>query len=141
MRILILCTGNTCRSQMAHGFMKSFDSRLQVYSAGVNPARHVQPETVRVMAEKGIDISDHVPQHVDDYLDMNFDYVITVCDHANETCPFFPGKVRHRLHFPFEDPFSAFGGMDAVIRKYRRIRDEIEITFRKLYEKKIREKL
>lgn len=141
MNILILCTGNTCRSQMAHGFMKSFDSRLKVYSAGVNPSRYVQPETIEVMAEKGIDLSSHTPHHVDDYVHTNFDYVITVCDHADATCPTFLGDVKHRMHMPFPDPFSVSGGRDMVYRKYRQIRDDIEKAFRELYKTQIREQL
>ncbi|RPI00737.1 MAG: arsenate reductase ArsC, partial [Calditrichaeota bacterium] len=97
MKILILCTGNSCRSQMAEGWLKSFDDRLQVFSAGTAPAARVHPKAVQVMAEVGIDLSRNHPKSVDQFLSVNFDYVITVCDHANETCPLFLGSVKHRL--------------------------------------------
>ncbi len=138
MRILILCTGNSCRSQMAHGFMKHFDDRPEVYSAGVSPASRVSPHSVEVMAEKGIDISDHVPEDVRDYTDRSFDYVITVCDLANETCPYFSGEVKKRLHFSFPDPYNTPGGREAVMKAYRKVRDDIETTFYQLYTEKIK---
>lgn len=141
MRILILCTGNSCRSQMAHGFMQSFDPRLEVFSAGISPAYRVAPEAVEVMAEKGIDISGHKPHDVREYLDESFDYVITVCDHARESCPFFSGDVKKRLHFPFPDPYHARGGHEAVMRVYREVRDAIEKKFNNLYEFEIKAKL
>jgi len=109
MRILILCTGNSCRSQMAEGFLKSFDSSLEVYSAGTHPATKPNPYAVEVMAEKGIDISANQPKSVDLFVDQPFDYVITVCDGAKEVCPVFTGKVEHRLHIGFEDPADATG--------------------------------
>ena len=96
MNILILCTGNSCRSQMAHGFLQSFDKKLNVYSAGTHPANQVNPTAVKVMLEAGIDISQHIPTLVDRYLSEEWDYVITVCDNAHETCPAFIGKVKHR---------------------------------------------
>ncbi|MDZ7797770.1 MAG: arsenate reductase ArsC [Candidatus Marinimicrobia bacterium] len=137
MRILILCTGNSCRSQMAHGFMKHFDKRLEVFSAGVSPLHGSLPHSVEVMAEKGIDISDHVPEDVRDYTDRSFDYVITVCDLANEVCPHFSGKVKHRLHFSFPDPYRTPGGHEAVMKAYRKVRDNIETTFYQLYRKEM----
>ena len=102
MKILILCTGNSCRSQMAHGFLQSFDKRLQVFSAGTEPATRINPTAKKVMMEAGVDISHHTPKNVGQYLNEEWDYVITVCDDANETCPVFPGKVRHRLHIGFD---------------------------------------
>ncbi|MDD3095734.1 MAG: arsenate reductase ArsC [Candidatus Neomarinimicrobiota bacterium] len=141
MKILILCTGNSCRSQMAHGFMKNFDARLEVYSAGVAPGYRVAPEAVQVMAEKGIDISKHHPHDVREYLEESFDYVITVCDHARESCPFFSGEVKHRLHYPFPDPYHAPGGPEAVMLVYREVRDAIEKKFNDLYEYEIKGKL
>ena len=133
MKVLILCTGNSCRSQMAEGFMKNIDSTLMVYSAGTEPAKNVNRLAIRVMAEKGIDISTHYPKLVDEFINQSFDYVITVCDNANETCPMFIGKVKHRLHIGFEDPSDAVGTDDEVIGEYRRIRDEIELKFKELY--------
>ena len=133
MRILILCTGNSCRSQMAEGFLKSFDSRLQVSSAGTHPAATVHPIAVRVMGEAGIDLSTHQPRNVDQLLSASFDYVITVCDHAKETCPLFTGRVRHRLHLGFEDPADASGAPEIVLAVFRRVRDDIRRDFSKLY--------
>lgn len=138
MKILILCTGNSCRSQMAHGFLQSFDSRLEVFSAGTIPARAVNPKAVEVMAEKGIDISNNTPKSVDDYLNDKWDYVITVCDEANEACPFFPGIVKHRLHMGFLDPSNATGSEEFIMSEFRRIRDLIEKEFRDFYEKNLK---
>ena len=138
MRILILCTGNSCRSQMAEGFLKSFDSRLEVYSAGTNPARLANPNAVAAMNEVGIDISHNKPKSVDLFLHDSFDYVITVCDNANETCPFFTGKVRKRLHMGFEDPADTVGTIEEVMPVYRRVRDEIKEAFRAFYTEQIK---
>jgi len=138
MKILILCTGNSCRSQMAEEFMKSFDKTIEVYSAGTKPARTVNPLAIRAMAEKGIDISSHHPKMVDEFIDKSFDYVITVCDNAKETCPLFTGEVKHRLHIGFEDPSDAIGTEEEVINKYREIRNEIETKFKELYNTKIK---
>lgn len=133
MRILILCTGNSCRSQMAEGFLKSFDAALEVYSAGTNPSTRVHPKAVQVMNEIGIDLSKNTPKQVDQFIEKQFDYVITVCDHARETCPVFPGKVEHRLHIGFDDPAEATGSEDEVLNIFRRVRDEIESEFTKFY--------
>ena len=133
MKILILCTGNSCRSQMAHGFLESFDSNLKVCSAGTEPAAQVNPKAIQVMRESGIDISSHTPHLVDQYLNEEWDYVITVCDNANETCPIFAGKVKYRLHMGFEDPSHAKGTEDFIISEFRRVRDEIKNTFYKFY--------
>ncbi|RMH64806.1 MAG: arsenate reductase ArsC [Calditrichaeota bacterium] len=129
-RILILCTGNSCRSQMAEGFLKSFDPSLEVYSAGTRPSDQVHPKAVQVMREAGVDISDGRPKDVEQFLDQSFDYVITVCDNARETCPFFAGEVRHRLHIGFEDPAEATGSEEEVLAVFRRIRDEIKRDFK-----------
>lgn len=118
---------------MAEGFLKSYDSTLQVASAGTNPARQVHPFAIRVMKEVGIDISSNGPKHVDQFLNKAFDYVITVCDNANETCPAFAGKVRHRLHMGFDDPAEAAGTEDQVLSEFRRIRDKIKISFHRFY--------
>ena len=137
MKILILCTGNSCRSQMAQGFLQSFDPEIEVYSAGTEPAQQVQPKAVQVMKEKGIDLRDHTPKQVAQYLDQEFDYVITVCDHANETCPVFTGKVKNRLHMGFEDPSEARGSEEYVWSEFRRVRDQIEEVFQKFYQQNI----
>jgi len=141
MKILILCTGNSCRSQMAHGFLESFDKRLQVFSAGTVPASKVNPTAVTVMKKAGIDISKHKPVHVDQYLNEDWDYVITVCDDANEACPVFPGKVRNRLHMGFEDPSAVKGNYTEVINEFYRIRNDIRDEFYSLYETELRKKL
>jgi arsenate reductase len=132
-RILILCTGNSCRSQMAEGFFKSFDNELIVYSAGTNPGKSVHPKAIQVMEEAGIDISKNKPINVDRFIKDSFDYVITVCDNAKETCPFFSGVVKNRLHIGFDDPAEAKGTEEEVINKFRIIRDEIKSEFYKFY--------
>lgn len=133
MKILILCTGNSCRSQMAQGFLKSFDNKIEVESAGTQPASKVNPNAVKVMGEAGIDISKNSPKSVDEFLNGEWDYVITVCDDAKETCPVFLGKVKHRMHFGFEDPFNASGSDEFIMSEFRRIRDEIKTTFFRFY--------
>jgi arsenate reductase len=133
MKILILCTGNSCRSQMAEGFLESFDSRMYVFSAGTHPAPHANPNAVAVMKEVGIDISQNEPQSVDLYLADSFDYVITVCDDARESCPYFSGNVRHRMHIGFEDPAKAQGTAEEILGVYRKIRDQIREEFLKFY--------
>jgi len=133
MRILILCTGNSCRSQMAEGFLQSFDSKVEVYSAGTEPADEVHPLAVQVMREEDIDLSHHRPKLVDRFLEQEFDYVITVCDHANETCPMFTGSVKQRLHMGFEDPAAAKGTETEILEQFRRIRDEIRDSFHEFY--------
>jgi arsenate reductase len=133
MKILILCTGNSCRSQMAHGFLKSFDPRLEVFSAGTEASGKLNPNAVEVMKEIGIDISHHTSDPVDMYLNEDWDYVITVCGGANENCPFFPGKVKHRLHMGYDDPSHAIGTPEFVQSEYYRVRDEIKSGFWKFY--------
>lgn len=128
-RILILCTGNSCRSQMAEGFLKSFDKQLTVESAGTEPATQVNPNAVKVMAEVGIDISKNKPKLVDQFINQEWDYVITVCDNAKEACPAFMGKVKHRLHIGFEDPAEAKGTPEEVMAVFRKVRDEIKDRF------------
>ena len=141
MKILILCTGNSCRSQMAHGFLKSFNNNLHVASAGTEPADAVNSGAVTVMQEKKIDISGHKPTMVDEYLSDEWDYVITVCDDANETCPAFLGKVKNRLHMGFEDPSKATGTDEFIWSEYRRVRNEIEEAFYKLYTEELKPQL
>lgn len=132
-RILILCTGNSCRSQMAEGFLKSFDPSLEVYSAGTKPAAAVHPFAIQVMNEIGIDLSSYKTKPVDQYLSQPFDYVITVCNLAKETCPVFTGKVSHQLHLGFNDPAEATGTEEEVLTEFRRVRDEIKVQFQKFY--------
>ncbi len=133
MKILILCTGNSCRSQMAHGFLQSFDPKLEVFSAGTKPAEKVNPVAVKVMRGKGIDISGHTPHDVKEYLNEPWDYVITVCGGANESCPSFVGNVKHRIHIGFDDPSDAVGSEEFVMAEFRRVRDEIKTRFEQFY--------
>ncbi len=137
-RILILCTGNSCRSQMAEGFLKSFDKNLEVFSAGTKPSDKVNPKAIQVMKEIGMDISSGVPEDVDKYLQQPFDYVLTVCDDAKETCPVFIGKVKHQLHIGFEDPADATGTEEEILAVFRRVRDEIKRDFFEFYLKELK---
>ena len=141
MKILILCTGNSCRSQMAQGFLQSFDKNIEVHSAGTEPAKQVNQTAVKVMQEVDIDISQHKPKLVDTYLKDEWDYVITVCDNAKETCPVFFGKVKHRLHMGFEDPSHATGTNEYILSEFRRVRDEINKSFYTLYTTQIKSQL
>jgi Protein-tyrosine-phosphatase len=138
MRILILCTGNSCRSQMAHGFLQSFDSDLEVFSAGTFPAERINEMAETVMKESGIDLSSHTPESVSKYLNQKWDYVITVCGDANETCPVFTGDVKHRLHIGFDDPSKAIGTKDFIEKEFHRIRDDIKDRFYDLYSNMIK---
>ena len=137
MKILILCTGNSCRSQIVEGYLKSFDKNLEVYSAGTKPVDEVNPNSIKVMKEVGIDISSQYPQNVDEFIDKSFDYVITVCDNAKEICPVFNGKVKQKLHIPFEDPADATGTEEEVLAVYRKVRDDINERFREFYGRRI----
>jgi len=126
---------------MAQGFLQSFDRRLEVFSAGTDPASRINPTAVDVMKKAGIDISHHVPEHLDEYIKMSWDYVITVCDNANETCPVFPGKVKHRLHMGFDDPSLARGSYTEIINEFYRVRNEIRDEFYRLYETELIKKI
>jgi len=125
--ILFLCTGNSCRSQMAEGWARALKgAEIEAHSAGLE-THGLNPNAVRVMAEAGVDISGHESQKLDEFMDTDFDYVITVCDHAHETCPIFPGKAK-LLHVGFDDPprLAANAGSQAeALDHYRRVRDEI----------------
>ena len=114
--------------------MKSFDAELEVYSAGTNPSSQVNPIAIKVMEEIGIDISKGKPKNVDSYLNQSFDYVITVCDNAKETCPMFLGDVKEQLHIGFEDPADAVGTEEEVLAEFSRIRDEIREDFYAFYQ-------
>jgi arsenate reductase (thioredoxin) len=141
MKILILCTGNSCRSQMAHGFLQSFDPNLTVCSAGTEASGKLNPKAVEVMKEAGINISHHTSDQVDKYLAEEWDYVITVCGGANESCPAFLGKVKHRLHIGFDDPSHAAGTPEFIESEYYRVRDEIKEGFWKFYNNEIKTQL
>ncbi len=123
-RVLILCTGNSCRSQMAEGWLRHLaGDRFEVYSAGTHPTG-LNPRAVKVMTELGIDISEQRSKSVDEFVEQAFDYVITVCDAARETCPVFPNAKTH-LHWSFEDPAVARGSEEQILSVFRRVRDEI----------------
>lgn len=132
-KILILCTGNSCRSQMAEGILKSLDPELEVYSAGTNPASQVNPKAVQVMKEIGLDISKNYPKSVEQFINDSFDYVITMCDNAKETCPVFIGKVGKQIHIGFEDPAEANGTEEEILSVFRKVRDNIRDEFVKFY--------
>lgn len=137
MRILVLCTGNSCRSQMAHGFLESFDNNLFVRSAGTEASGKLNQKAVKAMKEAGIDISHHTSDSVDKYINDEWDYVITVCGGANESCPAFLGKVKNRIHIGFDDPSDAIGDDDFVWSEYIRVRDEIRSSFTDFYNESI----
>ena len=128
-RVLILCTGNSARSQMAEGLVgRMAGDRFEVLSAGVEPS-YVRPQAIEVMREIGIDISKHRSKSVDEFDGEKFDYVITVCDNARQRCPVFPGKTE-RIHWSFDDPAKAEGDEKNVLAVFRRVRDEIESRLR-----------
>jgi arsenate reductase len=133
MRILVLCTGNSARSQMAAAILQAIDPTLDVQSAGTRPAERVHEKAIQVLAEIGVDISSNRPKSVETVLDQAFDYVITVCDQAKESCPVFAGRVRHRRHMGFEDPAAAAGTDAERLAVFRRIRDEISTRFQQFY--------
>ncbi len=137
MRILILCTGNSCRSQMAEGVLRSYNPKLEVFSAGTKPEKSVNTYAIEVMKELGIDISNQYPKNVNNFVNESFDYVITVCDNAKEVCPVFIGDVKNKLHMGFEDPAGAKGTDEEKLIVYRKTRDEIAKAFRDFYDKSI----
>ena len=139
-KILILCTGNSCRSRMVEGFLKSFDSELEVYSAGTYPASRINPYAIKVMDELGINISKGYPKDVNEFLNESFDYVITVCDNAKESCPIFRGNVKEQIHIGFDDPADAVGTEEEILSEFRRVRDEIKNRFFEFYNIKIQGK-
>ncbi|MBS1527073.1 MAG: arsenate reductase ArsC [Bacteroidetes bacterium] len=124
--ILVLCTGNSCRSQMAEGYLRHYaGDNAKIYSAGIE-THGVNPKAIQVMAEDGIDISRHTSNNVDEYTGVPFDYMITVCDNANENCPYLPGNFK-RFHHNFPDPAKATGSPDEVMDEFRRVRDMIKV--------------
>ena len=124
-RVLVLCTGNSCRSQMAEGFLRHLGGdRFEVFSAGIKPTE-VNPLAIKVMAEVGIDISSHRSKSAMEFIKQQFDYVITVCDNAKQTCPVFPGKYK-KIHWDLEDPAEASGSEEDRLVVFRKIRDQIQ---------------
>lgn len=128
-KVLILCTGNSCRSHMAEGILRSAAGDLfEVFSAGSSPKGHVHPLTIEALREIGIDASGHQSEHLDKYLNAGIDTVITVCGNADQACPSFPGKVS-RYHWGFEDPHHAVRKGETELEAFRRIRDQIKTVF------------
>ncbi len=126
MNILVLCTGNSCRSQIAEGYLRHFaGDQVKVYSAGIE-THGVNPRAIQVMAEDHLDISGHTSNNINEYLDVDFDYMITVCDHAKESCPYFPTKAR-KFHYNFPDPAKITGTEEEVMNEFRRVRDMIKV--------------
>lgn len=123
-KILVLCTGNSCRSQIAHGYLHNFGGNdLEVYSAGIE-THGVNPKAIAVMKEDGIDISHHTSNNIKEYEGMNFDFVLTVCDHARENCPYVPARIK-TFHFNFPDPAKAKGNETEIMNEFRTVRDMI----------------
>lgn len=124
-KILVLCTGNSCRSQMAEGLLREFyGDKYEVFSAGVNPTA-VNPNAIKVMGEIGIDISKHTSKSVNEFINQNFDIIITVCDNAKESCPIFAGNAE-RIHWSFFDPAEAKGNDEEILKSFREVRDQIK---------------
>jgi arsenate reductase len=124
-KVLVLCTGNSCRSQMAEGYLKKFSNgKAEIYSAGIE-THGVNPRAIAVMEEDGIDISHHTSNHIDEYRNIDFDYIITVCDNAKERCPFFPSPAK-KLHQNFPDPAKTKGTETEIINAFRKVRDMIK---------------
>ena len=132
--ILVLCTGNSCRSQLTHGFLEKFvEGKANIYSAGIE-THGLNPNAVKTMAEIGIDISHYTSNNVLEYQNIDFDYIITVCDHANENCPYFPSKAV-RIHHNFPDPAKATGAKEEIAKQFAEVRDEIAIFAKNFVEK------
>lgn len=123
---------------MAEGFLKSFDKDLKVFSAGTKAERVVNPRAVKVMKELGIDISNGIPESVENFINIDFDFVITVCDGAKELCPVFTGIVKNSIHIGFDDPADATGSENEILEVFRRVRDEIKLDFGIFYENSIK---
>lgn len=124
--ILVLCTGNSCRSQLAEGYLRFYaNEKATVYSAGIE-AHGVNPRAIAIMKENGIDISNHTSNIVDEYKHLNFDFIITVCDNANEHCPYFPSTAK-KIHYNFPDPAKAQGTDEEIMNQFRMVRDQIKI--------------
>ncbi len=125
-KVLVLCTGNSCRSQIVHGYLEHFTDgrKVKIYSAGVE-THGVNPKAITTMNEDGIDISGHTSNHIEEYLNIDFDYVLTVCDHAKERCPYFPTKAK-KFHYNFPDPAKASGNDEEIIQEFRKVRQLIK---------------
>ena len=132
-KVLFLCTGNSCRSQIAEGWANHLKSDvMEAYSAGIRPIG-VNPKTIEVMAKAGIDISDHTSKHINDLAGIDFDYVVTVCDNARERCPVFPSRAK-LVHKAFDDPYFATGSEEEIMAEFRKVRDQIKAFIEELPE-------
>lgn len=135
-KVLVLCTGNSCRSQMAEGYLRKFaNGKAQVYSAGIE-THGVNPKAIEVMKQDGIDISHHTSNNIDEYKSLHFDYVITVCDNAKEKCPFFPSSAK-KFHRNFPDPAKAQGNKEEIMQEFRNVRDRIKTYSKKFVEENL----
>jgi arsenate reductase len=135
-KILVLCTGNSCRSQMAEGYLRKYaGNKAEVFSAGVE-THGLNPRAVKAMAADGIDISAHTSNNIEEYRDIDFDYVITVCDNAKERCPYFPSKAT-RLHQNFPDPAKATGSEEDIINQFSTVREQIKVFSKSFVEQYI----
>ena len=124
-KVLVLCTGNSCRSQIAEGYLRHFaNGKAEIYSAGIE-THGVNPDAIAVMKEDGIDISHHTSNNIEEYRNIEFDYVITVCDNAKERCPFFPSSAK-KIHYNFPDPAKAKGSEQEIMEKFREVRNMIK---------------
>lgn len=124
-KVLVLCTGNSCRSQIAEGYLRYFaEQKAEIFSAGVE-THGVNPKAIETMKEDGIDISHHTSNNIDEYRNIDFDFVITVCDNAKERCPFFPTKAQ-KFHYNFADPAKATGNDDEISEEFRKVRQQIK---------------
>lgn len=136
-KILVLCTGNSCRSQMAEGWLRHFaNGKAEIYSAGIE-THGVNPRAIQFMKEAGIDISSHTSNHINEYKEIDFDYIITVCDHAKENCPYFPANAK-RFHHNFSDPSKVKGSDEEIANAFRHTRDEIKDYSKKFIEENIK---
>jgi arsenate reductase len=124
-KILVLCTGNSCRSQIAEGYLRHFaGNKAEIYSAGIE-THGVNPRAISIMKEDGIDISHHTSNNINEYRDIDFDFVITVCDNAKERCPFFPSNAK-KFHHNFPDPAKAIGSGEEIMKEFRKAREMIK---------------
>ena len=136
-RILVLCTGNSCRSQIAHGYLQLYaGDKANIYSAGIE-THGVNPKAISIMKEDGIDISHHTSNLVDEYKNIDFDFVITVCDNAKENCPYFPGKAK-KFHHNFPDPAKARGTEEEILSEFRKVREMIKQYCKKFTEENLK---
>jgi len=138
MKILVLCTGNSCRSHIAEAFLKSFDPELEVFSAGISPEKQIHPFALKVMDEAGISLEGHYTKNVDGFIEQDFNFLLTLCDRARENCPEFTGKIKKRIHIGIRNPTQAFGTEEEVLNEFRNARDIIKSSFYRFYLKNLK---